>query len=217
MPIPLSNNIIGSELWIKTWMSDGEVEELVSGMMKTGLKVARVFIMWTEVEPRRGEWDFSSYDRLFRLSAKHGLEITLTLCALYPPPWLEREIGNPNLADPDNPLVIERSGEYTRRVVERYKDAPALHSWILQNEPGNGRFDKPNEYSLKSFREYLKKAYGGDLSLLNKYHDETYRSFDEIGAINPDGSGVLRCISERNWIYAGKMDWYRFCCARLDR
>ena len=217
MSIPLSNVILGSELWIKTWMTDEEVDNLVSGMVNTGLKVARVFIFWTEVEPRRDEWDFSSYDRLFSISEKRGLQITLTLCALYPPSWLEYEIANANLVDHDNPLIQSKSSEYTRRVVERYKNAPALHSWILQNEPGNGRFDKPNEYSIKSFREYLKAEYGNDIKLINKYHDEAYRSFDDIGVINADGSGILRCISEKNWIYAGKMDWYRFCCARIDR
>jgi len=217
MSIPLSNVILGSELWIKTWMEDDEVEALVSGMVNTGLKVARVFIFWTEVEPHRDEWDFAGYDRLFRYSEKHGLQITLTLCALYPPAWMQAEIVNMNLVDPDNPMVIAKSGEYTHKVVERYKDSPALHSWILQNEPGNGRFDKPNEYSIKSFRAYLRDAYSNDLNLLNKYHNEAYRSFDDVGAIYADGSGELPCLADRNWIYAGKMDWYRFCCFRLDK
>ena len=217
MSIPLSNVIIGSELWVKTWLTDDELDKLVSGMVANGLKIARVFIMWSEVETHSGNWDFSSYDRLFAISEKRGLQITLTLCALYTPAWVRGEIGNPNLVDPDNPYIVKKSEEYTRRVVQRYKDSPALHSWILANEPGNSQFAKPNKYSLNSFREYLRDVYCDDLELLNKYHDESYSSFDDVGNISADGSGELACISEKYWIYSGKMDWYRFCSNRLDR
>lgn len=56
---------------------DRELEMIACG--RAGLRVMRMDATWSSIEPKRGEWNFTTYDRLVELAAANGVELELIL------------------------------------------------------------------------------------------------------------------------------------------
>ncbi|MBT3817469.1 MAG: cellulase family glycosylhydrolase [Candidatus Magasanikbacteria bacterium] len=93
----------------------------------------RIAATWREIEPKKGEFDFSAVDWQMDTALAHGAKVLLVVGQKAPrwpechiPGWVE-EYGD------------EESKEYllgyVRAVVERYKDHEALEIWQVENEP----------------------------------------------------------------------------------
>ena len=100
--------------------------------------------------------------------------------------------------------------EYVRRTVQRYHASPALHSWILWNEPT--RHIRKTEHSIRALREYLREYYAGDIEALNKLYYNRYSDFDEV---EKNYKTQVENLSFRG--YAESTDWTRFTCYDLCR
>lgn len=145
---PASRPILGAQI-----MDDpAATSEKVDGWMKIladhRMPLARVFVPRGEDALRRMDW-------FFRSAEKHGVGITATLGG-EPSPETERWI---------------------HEVVARYKDSPALDSWILINEPGNA--PKVDPLATGRFRVWLKRKYG-TIERLNEAWRSRNSSFDSI-------------------------------------
>ena len=207
--------VIGSMLWLDPWWTESQIEEKVSGMVSRGLRVARIFLPWSNVQPEEDVWDFSLYDTLFRLAEKYGLYITLTLGAGSVPRWERRKVSNPNLATIDNPAIWQDALRYVEETARRYKDSPALHSWILWNEPSKATV--PNAFTLPQFRRFVADAHKGDDVHLRERYFAAITGPDDIGKLNDDGSGSIPELLPGVWGYGCKSDWLRFCIEDMNR
>lgn len=111
-------------------------------LAESGLKWVRRDLFWHVVEPKKGEWDWTIYDRL--LSDLKPLKIKPVFILCY---------GN-GLYQPDAPRTPEARAafcRYVQKAVSRYKDRGII--WELWNEPNNHHWQpKPD------VKEYIQLA-----------------------------------------------------------
>ncbi|MDB5025628.1 MAG: beta-galactosidase [Mucilaginibacter sp.] len=170
---------LGAEIYLEPGQTKGQVDKWVKLLSDNKMPVARVFMMWNYLEPKPGEWDFTLYDELFKAAQKYNVKITATLVPNSPPfHW-----GKPFFYVTHTMLVFEkeeyreRSENYIKQVVERYKDNPALDSWWLYNEPSASML--PDTFAVNEFKKFLKIKYVS-IDSLNKSWQSFFPSFEAI-------------------------------------
>jgi polysaccharide biosynthesis protein PslG len=108
-------------------------ENDMDAMQKAGFKVARTDLLWGAVEQKKGQYDFSAYDRFVDQCVKRGIKPNFIL-----------GLGNP--------LYGEHLSAYpasTRRAFEQYAKAAVAHFkgkgiiWELVQQPNQAFFWHP--------------------------------------------------------------------------
>ena len=115
-------------------------------MQEAGVGFVRMDFLWSDLEPREGQFDFSKYDALVDILCGHGLGILGLLH--YNPAWRQ----GPWNAAPD-PAAFER---YARAVAKHFKGAVA--HWEIWNEPDHPIYWHPQD-SLEAYARLLKRIY----------------------------------------------------------
>jgi polysaccharide biosynthesis protein PslG len=118
----------------------GELEMIAAA----GFQWVRMDLTWSGTERRKGEYDFSAYDRLVAALEKHGLRALFIL-----------DYGNPLYADPGDrhpftsraatPEFREAYGKWAVAAVSRFRGKGYL--WELWNEPNHAGFWKPKPHA----------------------------------------------------------------------
>lgn len=97
-----------------------------------GLRRFRFVSYWDEGEPEQGKYDFSDLDWQFQMAEKYGAKVSLAL-GLRQPRWPECHM--PSWAEQmEMSEWSQHLKTYMGKVIERYKDSPALESYQLENE-----------------------------------------------------------------------------------
>jgi beta-galactosidase len=144
---------LGAEVWLEPQYSGSYIESLFKLMADNHMQAARIFI---------GSGNSEMYDNAFASAEKYGVKIQATLTVP----------EHPNTADD-----LIRYSQSLKNIITRYKNSPALETWWLMNEPGQGPSSSP--LALKHFREWLDKKYGG-IKSLNAAWRRNYGSFEEV-------------------------------------
>lgn len=154
--------------------------------------------MWSVVEPKDGEFDFSLLDEAIELLSKNGIKIILGTPTATPPAWLinkypeilpkdwggrTRGFGSRRHYSLNSKVYLD----YALRIVEQYASryGDTIDLWQIDNEFGcHGTTYSFTDDDLKAFREWLKEKYG-TLENLNKrwgtvFWSQTYNDWDEI-------------------------------------
>ena len=63
---------LGSQYYVNTGDTPAQIRLGIEAMARAGLKLVRIFLQWTHVEPRQSQWDWSQYDALFDAAAEGG-------------------------------------------------------------------------------------------------------------------------------------------------
>lgn len=102
----------------------GVIPEIASEMSTLGVNWAREDLAWSEVEPQRGVFNWSTFDQVVTAARAHGVTILPVLG--YAPSWT-------------NPYDSAAYGEFVAKAVERYGPGTAsnLKWWELWNEPND--------------------------------------------------------------------------------
>ena len=198
--------LLGSAYYVNTTDTPGQVRAGIAVMAQAGLKLVRIFLQWNHVEPRQGQWDWSQYDAAFEAAGAGGLGVIVTLTALNPPGWMRVSCGPQDLGPLDDPAYWEQAKDYVRRTCQRYSGHPALHSWILSNEPQ--LFLPRNEIVLGRFRRFVERRHGGDIAAFNRRSFRQLDSFDQLTFPAEGSEGSFSSYSDR-------LDWWDFAAARL--
>ncbi len=100
---------------------------------EAGVRRFRIPVYWSDVQPSEGEYRFDDIDWMMEEAAARGAEVTLAI-GYKVPRWPECFI--PDWAEIGGyPFDQEKLLVYLRTVVERYREAPALARWQVENEP----------------------------------------------------------------------------------
>ncbi|MDP8921737.1 MAG: beta-galactosidase, partial [Chloroflexota bacterium] len=105
--------------------------------------VVRLGAYWSEIEAAPDAYDFSRLDWLLDRAAARGVPVVLTVGMKAPrwpeyylPAWLEERVTLPEGAEvSESADVREQALDFVTRVVERYRDHPAVRYWQVENEP----------------------------------------------------------------------------------
>lgn len=128
------------------------------------LKQYRLMSYWDDIEAKKGEFDFTDLDAQFRRIEKSGRKITLSVGLRQPrwpeshPPQWARELREKGKIVEFTKSVIH----FNRRVVERYKNSPALISYQLENEALNKGIGHNIDYSRYRLRREYEKLKAAD-------------------------------------------------------
>src|SRR3989338_4545530 len=201
------------------------------GEIKTaGLNIVRFGEMaWDWLEPGPGKVNFAEFDYAMALCKKHGLKVLLGIPTSQVPPWFHRkfpesqpvaqdgtlypEFGpRPNICK-DNVNYRKLAERLAKKMVSRYKNHPALHSWQLDNEPVYPPLDHTTmndfchcEHSRLAFVAWAKNKYGS-IKKVNeiwgtKFWTNHLSSWEDI---RTPKAGFWEAVSPHTFL-----DWFRF-------
>jgi hypothetical protein len=92
------------------------------------------YAAWPNVEPKKGQWDFSRVDQYISLAESHGVEVLLPLGLS--PAWASARPTERSGYGPGNaaePSLSSDWQDYIRQVATRYKGR--VHAYEIWNEP----------------------------------------------------------------------------------
>lgn len=144
---------LGAEVWLEPHYSPTYIDSLFKLMADHDMKVARLFIF---------QGNIPMFDQAFASAEKYGIKIQATLTI-------------PEHPNSEEDLV--RHAQTINSIVKRYKNSPALETWWLMNEPGQGPSTKP--LAINQYRAWLEKKYG-TINALNASWRRGYASFADI-------------------------------------
>lgn len=101
-----------------------------------GIRHLRLVSYWDQLEPARGQYDFTLLDWQFRKAEAAGAKVSLSI-GLRQPRWPECHMPDWARQLPSgtsNGTWQDELQQYIGQVVKRYKDSPALDSYQLENE-----------------------------------------------------------------------------------
>lgn len=197
---------LGTQYYRPPFPNQAYWEADIKAVAAAGLNTLQLWVLWSWVEAKPGEFRFDDYDRLVALADRHGLKVVLSVIGEVQPLWIHRLIPGSEMindlghrvvstnrrechfglspgACTDHPEVWRRMGGFFRAVVERYRAAPSLFGWDAWNEL---RWNVHAQglvcycpYTLKAFRDGLKQRYG-DLDGLNAAWLRRYVAWDDV-------------------------------------
>ena len=187
---------IGAQIWIEPGQTPEQIDGWFRQLSEAHMPVARIFLMWPDLEPKKDVWDFAQYDEAFRAAEEYHVRIVATLTPSGPPPFLggDGEQGNSVVGSKADRGF---AADYIERVVIRYRDSPALDTWILMNEPGQAASEQP--LALIGFRSWLAKRYQV-VDALNRAWGKNFLSFEQV---TPEGE-------QNSWNKTGAIDRMTF-------
>ena len=204
------------EQWPReTWLEDIEL------MKQAGINLVSIAIFaWGILEPREGEYDFSTLDDIFGLLHEAGIDIDLATPTAAPPAWFWKKYpdsrpvtrdgitlgnGSRGMVSPSSPDYRRAAAAITEQLARRYANHPALVLWHVHNEYGAPISDSYDDHSVAAFRIWLQKRYG-TLDTLNEkwgttFWGQVYGEWDEIDAPRQSASVTNQ---------AQRLDFHRF-------
>ena len=182
---------------------------------------------WHLMEPEKGKFDFSFFDRVIAAAGKRGLSVIFGTPTAAPPAWLAhahpdilsqsetgvpRAYGGRHVACYSSEPYLERCRAIVTALAEHYRDERCIVAWQIDNELGHEGSDKcwcPR--CRKKFQSFLSRKFGGDIAALNgaygtAFWSQEYNFFEEIPLPAPT-------ITVHN--PALRLDWERFCSENI--
>jgi beta-galactosidase len=158
-------------------------------MVAAGIGTIRVGeSVWSTWEPRDGVFDLEWIRPVLDRAGDRGIDVVLGTPTYAVPPWLQRK--HPEIAadrrtgervpwgarqevDYHQPAFLFHAERVVRRIVEAYRDHPAVIGYQVDNEPG--LLLPHNESAFQAFVARLREMYG-DVDTLNEAWGLTYWS-----------------------------------------
>lgn len=97
-----------------------------------GVRHLRLVSYWTDIEPTKGTYDFSTLDWEFQKADAAHAKVSLAI-GLRQPRWPECHMPSWAQSEPES-VWAPQLETFMQAVIERYKNNPALESYQLENE-----------------------------------------------------------------------------------
>lgn len=217
----------GVDYYPEQW-EPGMLDEDLDRIVELGCNVIRIGeFAWHLMEPEKGKFDFSFFDRVIAAAGRRGLSVIFGTPTAALPAWLAhahpdilsqsesgvpRAYGGRHVACYSSEPYLERCRAIVTALAEHYRDERCIVAWQIDNELGHEGSDKcwcPR--CRKKFQSFLSRKFGGDIAALNgaygtAFWSQEYNSFEEIPLPAPT-------ITVHN--PALRLDWERFCSENI--
>ncbi len=121
-------------------------KQTMQALLNIGVRQFRLTSYWSDIEPTPNQYDFSQLDWEFALANAYHAKIILVVGLrqprwpeCHPPDWINTKDKISNW----EPQLLS----FMRRVIDRYKNNPALEAWQLENEYFLKGFGQCNNFS----------------------------------------------------------------------
>ncbi len=185
--------MIGAQVFVEPGQSEDQVANFFRILSENNMPVCRIRMFENHMLQRDGSWDFSLYDAAFRAAEKYNIAVFATL---FPTSDADDLAG---FKFPDTQAQLDKTAVYIEKVVNHFKQSPALHTWVLQNEPGGTNPKILNmEYIAQIYDKWIEEYEPRDPSYTNDYlkTDFTFNYF-----VNYVMNYYLSWISEQVKLY----------------
>lgn len=171
-------------------------QQTLDAMLGIGVKHLRLVSYWSNYEPVQGQYDFSQLDWQFQKAEAAGAKVSLSV-GLRQPRW--PECHSPSWVDTTKPSAQwqPQLEQFITKVVDRYKNSPALESYQIENEfflKGFGSCNNFERNRLVSEYALVKRLDPTHKLIVNRSNNGI--GFP-IGAPTPDSYGIS--IYKRVW------------------
>ncbi|MGP4038573.1 beta-galactosidase [Gracilibacillus sp. D59] len=175
-------------------------EEDFTRMKEIGFEYVRMAeFAWTIFEPAEGEFTFDLFDRAIDLAGKQELKVILGTPTATPPVWLTEKYpevlnasqegvryshGSRRHYNYNAEIYHTLSKRIVTKMVEHYRDHPAVVGWQIDNEINCEISMFYSEADTLAFREWVKNKYG-TLDNLNEawgtvFWNQTYTDWEQV-------------------------------------
>ncbi len=139
---------LGAQVIIEPGQTAAEIEHWFKMLEQTGMTFCRIRLFEDHIHKIDGSWDFSLYDLAFRAAEKFGIRIFATIF----PSSSQQSVGG--FKFPESEQHLQSIAEYIQKVVQHFKDAPALYGYVVMNEPGADGQMPDNAFALEKFTQW---------------------------------------------------------------
>jgi len=196
----LNGIVYGGDYNPEQWSREIWLEDMRL-MKKAGVNLVSVGIFsWALLQSGENEFNFSFLDEIMDLLTENGIAADLATATAAQPAWLSRKhpdilpvneegqrlyYGSRQSYCPNSPGWRTAAARLVEKMAERYKDHPALVMWHANNEYSCHVQACYCETCEAAFRDWLKKKYENDITLVNeswgtRFWSQWYYSWDEI-------------------------------------
>jgi len=180
---PLTDQLrLGAEYFLNRTDTAESIRHHFQMMHQYGLTIARIFIIWDDIERERDQWDLHRYDWIYDAAQESDIKIAATLCAEDPPGWMKLTPFYHHRMNLNDPKLRERSAIYIQKVVGHFRNHPAQGPWLLMNEPG--LLVNYEQTTMDAFGKWLQNRYGS-ADRLNERWFQPLQNFSEV-QVNPE-------------------------------
>ncbi len=191
---------LGAEFFLNQGATAENVQSHFRLMQSYGFTVARIFIIWDDIEPAPGTWTFERYDWIYKAAQTSGIKIAATLCSEDPPGWMKATPFYHHQMNLNDPRLREYAAAYLEKVVTHYGNHPAQGAWLLMNEPHPEYFY--DRATMEVFGGWLESKYG-TVAELNKHWFRPLEKFSDV-QLSPEQW-------DSYWAdYPSFVDWHEF-------
>jgi len=142
---------IGAQIFIEPGQTEQQVEQWFALLKETKLNTCRIRMFGRYMKTNDGKWDFSIFDRAFRLAAKYHINVYATLF----PDTDFTDVGG--FKFPHSQTHQKDVEEYIHQVVSHFSKYSNLVAWVLINEPGTPNLPFDEEFTQEKFSEWKKQ------------------------------------------------------------
>ncbi|SEO90867.1 sugar-binding protein [Paenibacillus sp. OV219] len=173
------------------YLASDDLRKQEAGLIRlAGAQLVRNDFLWNTIEPAKGSYDWSLYDRIVAANKSQGLQMIGMLA--YSATWASTAAEGADMPDHYPPRTVSEYANFVYKTVLRYKDT--VHQWEIWNEPNLDGFFRPT-HSAEAYVELLKAGY-----LAAKRADPTATVV--MSGLSGTGGGYLD-----EMIAAGAMDY----------
>src|SRR5262249_27142047 len=127
---------VQDDAWLR--FGPGTLQQRLVRLQSLGVDLVRVNVYWSEVEPRKGVFDWSDYDPAIKGLHQLGIEPVLTLVST--PGWANGNKGTTWVPPP--------GAWFAASAAAPARHSPSVHRFLIWNEPNQRRWLRPTLPSL---------------------------------------------------------------------
>lgn len=196
---PLHEISFGADWYPEQW-DEGRWEADADRMKAFGFDVARIMeFAWTLIEPEKGLYDFSLFDRAIAVLAARGISVILGTPTASFPAWLldegevlqvardgrQRDFGTRRMGCFNSPAYREASRRIVAACAEHYGKDERVIGWQVDNEIGHEGSDRCMcENCVSAWRAWLARRYGEPAAMNAQWGSvfwgTSYSRFDQV-------------------------------------
>mmetsp|Transcript_20629 Transcript_20629/g.50638 ORF Transcript_20629/g.50638 Transcript_20629/m.50638 type:complete len:763 (+) Transcript_20629:99-2387(+) len=192
------------EQWPESEM-ELDLKEIKQGLGANIIRIGE--FMWSMLEPREGDFNFTFLDKVIDSAESVGLKIMLGTPTATMPAWLYHTYPEVRMRVPDSPdgylgahagfggrrqysfnsdTYRKFSARIVSKLAERYGKRESIVVWQVDNELGHEGSDVDvSEASARAWRTWVQNKYHGDIQAVNEawgtvFWSTTYGHFNEI-------------------------------------
>jgi hypothetical protein len=116
----------------------------LAALLMYPFELVRLGAYWNRVEPRPNAWDSRELDTHLEAAERAGKRVVLAVGAVknfgypeffVPAHHLRQPLRERSLVTPEtHPVLLSGAAGFIKRIVERYRDSPAVVAWQLEHE-----------------------------------------------------------------------------------